>query len=68
MNREQIKKWIEKRNKEDIKCELNPIYSIKVGSPYANEEMFNDVEELMIAVAETFYDFGKKDAKGGKEE
>lgn len=56
----EIAKWIKKKNKEDIKNKIDPIYSIKNGSWYANEEMFDDVEELMIAVGETFYEKGLK--------
>ena len=56
----EIKKWIKKKNKEDIKNELNPLYSIKIGSWYASEELFEDVEQLMIAVGETFYEKGLK--------
>ena len=56
-----IEKWIKNKNKEDIKNKINPIYSIKIGSPYECNEMFEDVEELMIAVAETFYNKGLKE-------
>ena len=61
MNNKEIKKWIQDKNKKDTKNNLNPIYSIITGSPYECKEMFNDVEELMIAVAETFYEKGKNE-------
>ena len=58
-----IEKWIKEKNKEDVKNELNPIYSIKIGSPYAEKEMYEDVEQLMIAVGTTFYNKGIEEAK-----
>lgn len=40
-----------KKNNEDVKLELNPLYAIKVGNPYESEEMFRDITELIEAVA-----------------
>ena len=58
----EIERWIKKKNRDDIKKKLNPIYSIKTGSWYKSEEMFEDVEDLMIAVGTHFYNKGKTKA------
>jgi len=49
MNNKEIEKFIKEHNKEDVNYMIDPLYSIKNGSWYANEEMYRDIEELLVA-------------------
>jgi len=60
---EEVLKNQRKKNKEDIKNGLNPLYSIAIGSLYECNEMLMDTEELIDAVALTNFNYGLKKAK-----
>ena len=40
---------VRNRIKQDIKNELNPLFSISIGSWYSEKEMLEDISQLMIA-------------------
>ena len=62
MKHEQQEKEVRKRIKEDIKNELNPLYSISIGSWYSEKEMLEDVSQLMIAENDVGFQAGKSQA------
>ena len=62
MKHERQEKEVRKRIKEDIKNELNPLYSISIGSWYSEKEMLEDVSQLMIAENDVGFQAGKSQA------
>jgi len=62
MTHERQEKEVRKRIKEDIKNELNPLYSISIGSWYSEKEMLEDVSQLMIAENDVGFQAGKSQA------